>query len=544
MCAEERSEVKEVSCRGIGFFFEHMDRKGIPRERLVEGLPYSLDELTKTGNWISWELLIELERRMRRLFPDDPNLFFDMGRGIENTLSFGIVRVAARRAVSPVGVYKMYPYFLEHFLFPFVKIHVKKTGSNSLYIQYRFQEGYAPTEAFTDIVRGFLTGVPAMLGAPYADVKMIKLSEYAYDFDIQLAQWKNLVSGLGGVVRRVKRVLKNVFLFWREGMQELEESNRILEEKVDALNVLGQHLEARVKERTAMLKKRSVELERANEDLSILTTDMEDLLHAVAHDLKSPLINIQGFAMRLAETVSPIEEKLKFALADEKKDVMPVLQECLTNYKEKGPQSLQFIEKGIAKMDVMIQGLLRLSRENRTPEPMTKVNLNQVIEDIQSVVSHQLEEKHIQFIRHEMPTVTCRKNAVNQVFSNLIVNAMNYMGDKPEKRIEVDCHQKGDDLLEFTVQDTGVGIKERDIERVFRIFTRLGETKAKGDGIGLNIVKKMVRGHGGTIWVTSIYGEGSTFHFTIPLSPKEDGVGDNAAAAAQNGSSSEPHLQA
>lgn len=234
------------------------------------------------------------------------------------------------------------------------------------------------------------------------------------------------------------------------------------------------------------------ELEKTNAYLASLTQEMEDLLHIVSHDLKSPLINIQGFTSRLKEQLASNK------LSD------PAIT-----------QSFAFIQKGVFKMDQMIQSLLHLSRIGRQADPFEKNDLNQMIQDIRDVFSHQLGQKKIEFVCNPLPCLYYRANEINQVFSNLIANAINYMGEKSPKKIEIRCISQEASFL-FSVRDTGIGIEEKNFERIFKIFSRLGGETVPGEGLGLAIVRKIIHGHGGKIWVESEKGKGSTFNFTLP----------------------------
>lgn len=253
------------------------------------------------------------------------------------------------------------------------------------------------------------------------------------------------------------------------------------------------------------LEKISRERETKNQELANLTEEMEGLLHIVSHDLKSPLINIQGFTGRCEEEFRLLKESLGTA----------AFREAIDRFEKSGAQSFLFIKKGVQKMDQMIQNLLHLSRIGRATDPYEWNDLNQMIADIRDLFSHQLGQKGIDLIVHPLPQVRCRKNEINQVFSNLITNAINYIGDKPVRRIEVRCLPQ-EDCFRFTVEDTGIGIEEKDFDGIFKIFSRVGEVPVQGEGIGLNIVRKIIHGHGGRVWVESRKGEGSTFFFTLP----------------------------
>ena len=112
----------------------------------------------------------------------------------------------------------------------------------------------------------------------------------------------------------------------------------------------------------------------------------------------------------------------------------------------------------------------------------------------------------------------------NQVFTNLLDNAIKYMGSGPRKQVHITCDAHGD-RYRFSVRDSGLGIAPKDQEKVFRLFARAAPSGAAGEGVGLATVRAIVNRHSGRIWVESILGEGSTFYFTLPQHP----VGAHAA---------------
>ncbi len=136
-------------------------------------------------------------------------------------------------------------------------------------------------------------------------------------------------------------------------------------------------------------------------------------------------------------------------------------------------------------------------------------------------------------IPRPLPTVVCDQARVGEIFRNLITNAAKY-NDKPRKWIEIGFRggaeendgAKADGIV-FHVRDNGIGIREKHFEAIFRIFKRLhGRDKyGGGTGAGMSIVKKIVEGHGGRIWLESAEGEGTTFYFTLHRDPGHDGRG-------------------
>lgn len=165
----------------------------------------------------------------------------------------------------------------------------------------------------------------------------------------------------------------------------------------------------------------------------------------------------------------------------------------------------------------MIQDLLELSRIGRIVPACESVDITQIIKEVIETLQILLLERGTEWVIHQdLPTITCERVRIKQVFENLIDNANKYMGEENDKpRIEIGFHDKGD-FFEFFVKDNGIGIKKEYHEKVFEIFTRLGDVEVEGTGIGLTIVKKIIETHGGKIWLDSDVGKGTTVYFTLP----------------------------
>jgi signal transduction histidine kinase len=167
-------------------------------------------------------------------------------------------------------------------------------------------------------------------------------------------------------------------------------------------------------------------------------------------------------------------------------------------------------------MDTLLSSLLAISRVGRKADPIQLNDLDDILEDVLATFDHQIKESSNQIIRHPLPRrLLCRRTEINQVLSNLVSNAINYMGPTGQRFIEIGATEH-DDRVECFVRDTGIGIRPEDQERVFQMFTRLQAVDVPGEGVGLAYVKKILRSHGGRIWVVSSLGQGSTFVFTLP----------------------------
>jgi signal transduction histidine kinase len=269
------------------------------------------------------------------------------------------------------------------------------------------------------------------------------------------------------------------------------------------------------------LKHSNKRLELSMRQLTGLNQEMEDLLHAVSHDLRAPLINIQGFAKRLERVTREMMDAVVQITQQDPGHAKQKVDELRQGVEPKMEESMQYISKGIEKMDVLLTQLLAISRVGRKSDPLEENDLNTIVDDVVATFNHQLVDGKIDVIRQTMPDkVYCRKNEINQVFANLISNAIKYMGDAQQRLIEIGGRViESSQEVECYVADTGVGIEPENHERVFQTFTRLKRVDVPGEGVGLAYVRKVLRSHQGRIWVESAVGKGSKFIFRIPLRP-------------------------
>ena len=167
----------------------------------------------------------------------------------------------------------------------------------------------------------------------------------------------------------------------------------------------------------------------------------------------------------------------------------------------------------VKRMNELINGILQYSRIGRVEDEKSAVDLNHLVSEVIDLVA---PPQNIQVeIQDELPTVLGEMTRLEQVFQNLISNAVKYM-DKPDGKIKIGCDSESRDWL-FRVADNGPGIEEKYHAKIFQIFQTLAPRDVcESTGIGLTVVKKIVETYGGKIWVKSDVGTGSTFYFTLP----------------------------
>ncbi|MEO8601139.1 MAG: ATP-binding protein [bacterium] len=262
----------------------------------------------------------------------------------------------------------------------------------------------------------------------------------------------------------------------------------------------------------------AAQLELRTEQLQAKNAELNDFLYVVSHDLRAPLINLEGFSRALQDSLATLAQVI--AAGDHAPPRWPELQPEID-------ESLDFIVRSVAKMDFLVRGLLELSRIDNRPSTAQTVNLTQQVDDVVASLRHSIDTRGIEVRLDPLPTVTGDPVRIHQVFGNLLDNAVKYMRRDGEARIHVGVEQQGGTPC-FFVRDTGVGIRPEDQPKIFRLFSRVGEHGVAGDGLGLTAVKKILDKQGGKIWVESGLGRGSTFWFTLPAAAGatgEDGRG-------------------
>lgn len=245
--------------------------------------------------------------------------------------------------------------------------------------------------------------------------------------------------------------------------------------------------------------------------LEALNREMEDLLYVASHDLRAPLINVQGFSRELHLALDTLRSH---------NGKSPETNAALSDIDE----SLQFILTGVARMDGLIASLLNVSRIVTRTKPTEQVDLNVLVRKLVDSFHYQLTEKDIAIDIDPLPVVTGDASRLGQLFGNLIDNAIKYMGKRPRRLIHIGTSRQGDESS-FFVRDSGPGIPADQHEQVFRLFRRLANGNSPGEGIGLTMVRKIVEKHGGRIWVESTPGDGATFWFTLNSGPPTLDIG-------------------
>jgi len=278
---------------------------------------------------------------------------------------------------------------------------------------------------------------------------------------------------------------------------ESEKVNAFDENDRKLLELLTEHVASSISiiREKDKLRKSLGDLEKSNKEL-------DEYTYAVSHDLKAPLRTIQAFSDFL---LSGVGDKLD---EDEK--------DCLSR-----------IINASKRMTALIEDLLTLSRINRKYLEIDSVNLNEMLKVLIIDLNAMVEEKGTEIkIDNELPVIRGHKIWIRQLFTNLVSNAVKFnKSSEPKVWVGYEDHY---DYYQFSVKDNGIGIEEKNYEKIFRLFERLHtQEEFPGSGAGLTICKKIVDGYGGKIWVESKQGQETTFYFTIPKGLFADEVAEN-----------------
>jgi len=251
-------------------------------------------------------------------------------------------------------------------------------------------------------------------------------------------------------------------------------------------------IEREMKDAEIRRSHRQAEAERINliASLEIVNAELERFLYTAFHDLRSPLVTIQGFLGMLNN------------------DLQADRRDKIQSYIER-------ISGAASKMDTLLSGLLKLAKVGHVMHPSEDVDLLPLTQEILKGMEEKLHSRNITvIISPDLPTIHGDRIHLGEVLENLIENAAKYTADQPNPVIEIGTRTQDDQQIIF-VKDNGQGIDLRYQKRIFNLFEKL-DPMGEGPGVGLALVKRIIDMHGGTIWVESEgEGQGSVFCFTI-----------------------------
>jgi signal transduction histidine kinase len=224
--------------------------------------------------------------------------------------------------------------------------------------------------------------------------------------------------------------------------------------------------------------------------LQARNAELDSFAWALSHDLKTPLVSLQGIAGLLGT-------------------------ECSGELSEQATHYLGRIATTVGEMGALISNVLALSRIGREEGAVEVVSLDEVADEVLERLGPLVRERGVKVTRGALGEVRALRTQVEQVLANLIGNALMYLGTPKEPLIEI-ARASRDGAVEYSVRDNGIGIDPVYHAKIFEPFQRLKDLPVEGTGVGLTIVKKIIEAAGGALRLESAPGKGSTFSFTWP----------------------------
>lgn len=242
--------------------------------------------------------------------------------------------------------------------------------------------------------------------------------------------------------------------------------------------------------------------------------ELEQLIYVASHDLRSPLVNVDGYSREMEYSLKELTDAFKKELS--KDDLVKTLQPALADMQD----DVRHIRNSTTQMDALIKGLLKLSRIGRQALNIQVIDMNELFLKLKSAMEYQFKESRAELIIEDLPSCKADESQLTQLFNNLIVNALKYAMPGRVCRIVISGRVNGG-IAVYTVEDNGMGIPEGQQYKIFELFHRLNPSKSEGEGLGLTIVRQIAGRLNGDVTVESSEGAGSKFIVSLPYSKND-----------------------
>ncbi len=256
-------------------------------------------------------------------------------------------------------------------------------------------------------------------------------------------------------------------------------------------------------------KKAERELKHLNAELQLKADELQQILYITTHDLRSPLVNIQGFNKEMQASLKELTQVLNHEAIPLKlrSRYSPIINEEI-------PEAIHYITSSTTKMDKLLNGLLMLSRLGRQKLVYYKLDMNSIIREVLDTFEFEIDKNEVIAEVSDLPPCKGDELQINQIFSNIIGNSLKFFDPQRQGKINI-SGQKIDGMSKYVVEDNGIGISKKYHLKVFELFQKLDATTS-GIGLGMNIVKQIVEKHEGDIQLESELGKGTKITICLP----------------------------
>jgi|GEM_PF-716894 len=282
---------------------------------------------------------------------------------------------------------------------------------------------------------------------------------------------------------------------------------------------IAEMLETHVAERTAELKK-------ANRELTQRNQENELFVYSVSHDLRSPLVNLQGFSEELRRSCDQVHEAVSDPRVPD--DIRKQIVSTLSGDVE---EAITYIQRAVKNLSDILMSLLKLSRASRAECNPEAIDMSQLVASVIRSQEAEIRRKGGTVVNKVESFAWADRTAIQQVFAQVLDNGLKYSHPNKAPYIEIGeiPHPSDDDSqveetrsITYYVRDNGVGIPAEHQPKVFQAFQRLYPQATTGEGIGLALARRLLERNGGRMWLESEAGSGSTFYISLPARPANE----------------------
>lgn len=250
-------------------------------------------------------------------------------------------------------------------------------------------------------------------------------------------------------------------------------------------------------------------VKQLHQDIITKNNELEQVVYVTSHDIRSPVVNILGFSDEMVKALNKLTNKIfdeanQINNADEIKYLL----------EKDVPQILNFIKISGQKIDKLLIALLKLSRLGRAALNKVQVDMNQLVQNAVKTFEYQINQDNIEVVIDDLPTCYTDEVAINQVFSNLIDNAIKYRSLERDTKIKITASEENGKVT-YCISDNGIGIAQTELDKIFDVFYRINPENQNGEGMGLSLIKKTIDRVDGKISVGSELGKGTQFYITL-----------------------------